>query len=272
MSNILSKLSNLQQRIIVAFIGMAIFMGMLFYGIAGTILFFSMLIFVCLWEFCSLAPFPYSSLSKIVIGLAGSLAFCILVFSDLFNLALGSLLFLPLILIGASVFSSDEKPFEKAGWTMFGWVYLVLPWYCMVSMLKELTYDPMLFLGIFGLLWMADSGAYFAGRTLGKTKLLPAVSPKKTWEGLGGGLLGSLVLAWILSQSLTQFTPGQWLVLAFSTTLAGTLGDLAESRLKRSLEMKDSGSLLPGHGGFLDRFDGFFLSAPVNYLIVEFLF
>jgi phosphatidate cytidylyltransferase len=119
---------------------------------------------------------------------------------------------------------------------------------------------------------MADSGAYFAGRSLGKTKLLPAVSPKKTWEGLAGGLAGSLTLAWILSFYLPQFSLSQWLMLATSTTLFGTLGDLAESRLKRSLAMKDSGNMLPGHGGFLDRFDGFFMAAPVNYLLVEFIF
>jgi phosphatidate cytidylyltransferase len=120
---------------------------------------------------------------------------------------------------------------------------------------------------------MADSGAYFAGRSLGKNKLLPRVSPKKTWEGLAGGLAAALLLAWGLGQFFSQdFSPQQWLVLAVSTTLAGTLGDLAESVLKRSLDLKDSGSLLPGHGGFLDRFDGLFVAAPVNLIIMTFFF
>jgi phosphatidate cytidylyltransferase len=272
MSNLLSNWSNLQQRVLVAIIGVAVFAGLLFSGPSGSLFLFTGIIFLCMLEFCSLSPVPYSGPEKVLVSLAACLGFGILVFSDYFNLALGALLFLPLGLMMHVVFSSGEKPFEKAGWTMLGWVYLSLPWYCMMAMLKNLPYEPMLFLGLFGLLWMADSGAYFAGRSIGRTKLMPSVSPKKTWEGLGGGLLASVGLAWILSAYLTQFTRNEWLMLAVSTTLFGTLGDLAESRLKRSLELKDSGSLLPGHGGFLDRFDGFFLAAPVNYLLVEFLF
>jgi len=272
MSNFLGKWSNLQQRVVVAAIGVAVFTGLLFSGPAGAMALFGIILFLCMLEFCSLSPLPYSGIERVLVSLAACLAFGILVFSDYFNLVLGALLLLPLGLMLNVVFSSGEKPFEKAGWTMLGWVYLSLPWYCLMAMLKNMPYEPMLFLGIFGLLWMADSGAYFAGRSIGRTKLMPSVSPKKTWEGLAGGLLASAALAWILSASLTQFTRNEWLMLAISTTLAGTLGDLAESRLKRSLELKDSGSLLPGHGGFLDRFDGFFLAAPVNYLLVEFVF
>jgi phosphatidate cytidylyltransferase len=272
MSNFLSGWTNLQQRVVVAILGIAVFAGLLFWGLQGAMLLFSLLIFLCMWEFCSISPFPYSLTDKILVSLAASFAFSILVFSDYFSLALGLLLLLPIGLVGSTVFSQQEKPFEKAGWTLLGWTYLSLPWYCMMSMLKNLPYNPMLFFGLFGLLWMADSGAYFAGRSLGKTKLLPAVSPKKTWEGLAGGLIGSLSLAWILSFYLHQFSLSQWLLLAASTTLFGTLGDLAESRLKRSMEMKDSGNMLPGHGGFLDRFDGFFMAAPINYLLVEFIF
>ena len=272
MSNLMAGWSNLQQRVVVAFLGMGIFGGLLFSGLEGAMFLFFGLTFLCMWEFCSVAPFHYSFSEKILLSLAAGFAFGILVFSDYFSLALGLLLLLPVSLVGSTVFSGNEKPFEKAGWTLLGWTYLSLPWYCMMSMLKNLPYNPLLFFGLFGLLWMADSGAYFAGRSLGKTKLLPAVSPKKTWEGLAGGLAGSLTLAWILSYYLPQFSLSQWLMLATSTTLFGTLGDLAESRLKRSQEMKDSGNMLPGHGGFLDRFDGFFMAAPVNYLLVEFIF
>ena len=268
----LSGCDHLQQRVLVAVLGVAVFAWLLFSGPAGAMALFAIILFLCMLEFCSLSPLPYSGTEKVLASLAACLGFGILVFSDYFNRALGSLLLLPLGLMLNVVFSDGEKPFEKAGWTMLGWVYLSLPWYCFMAMLKNLPYEPLLFLGLFGLLWMADSGAYFAGRSIGRTKLMPSVSPKKTWEGLAGGLLASASLAWILSAYLPQFSRAHWLMLATSTTLAGTLGDLAESRLKRSLVLKDSGNLLPGHGGFLDRFDGFFLAAPVNYLLVEFVF
>jgi len=231
MKKILSGWSNLQQRIFVALIGIGIFAGLLFSGFEGAFFLCFGLSCLCMWEFCSLSPYAYSAWEKAFISLLAGLAFLILVLSDYFNLQLGLLLFLPVGLIGQSVFSSSTTPFEKSGWTLLGWVYLSLPWYCLMAMVKNIPYDPLLMLGLFGLLWMADSGAYFAGRGLGKTKLMPSVSPKKTWEGLAGGMVGSLALAAILSGFLPQFSLSQWLLLAASTTLFGTLGDLAESRL-----------------------------------------
>lgn len=271
MNNLLSGWSNLQQRVLVAVIGMAVFTGLLFAGLLWAMFLFSIILFFCMLEFCSLSPFRFGHIEKALVSLAASAGFFMMVIIDYVQLLPGVLLVFPLGLMMQVVFTPEPRPFEKAGWTMLGWIYLILPWYCLVTMLLD-PYEPFLVLGIFGLLWMADSGAYFAGRSLGKTKLMPSVSPKKTWEGLAGGMLGSVLLAWILAAFLPQFSLFQWIILAVSTTLFGTLGDLAESRLKRSLELKDSGSLLPGHGGFLDRFDGFFMAAPVNYLIVEYFF
>lgn len=272
MKNPIKSWSNLQQRILVAVLGIGIFAGLLVAGHEGALLLFVLLTFLCMWEFCAISPFPFSFSGKLLSSLAACFAFLVLVFSDFLSLSTGYLLLLPLLLMAGTVFSSGPQPMEKAGWILLGWTYLTLPWYCMVAMLSNFAYSPLLFLGIFGLLWMADSGAYFAGRSLGRTKLLPSVSPKKTWEGLAGGLFASMALAWFLSGSLTDFSRNEWLVLAASTTLFGTLGDLAESRMKRSLDLKDSGTMLPGHGGFLDRFDGFFMAAPVNYLLVEYFF
>lgn len=268
-----SNWSNLQLRITTAIIGAVIFAGLLFYGPEGSIFLFSFLVFACNLEFLQISAQPFSQIARILYALLAAFAYFLLIVGDSTRIPVYPLLLLiPAGIITGAVFSPSEKPLEKAAWLLFGFLYLILPWYAFYAMLKDTDYQPLLFLGLFGLLWMADSGAYFAGRSLGRTKLLPSVSPKKTWEGLAGGLLASLLLGWILSNFLNHFSLPQWLILATSTTLAGTLGDLAESRLKRSLELKDSGSLLPGHGGFLDRFDGFFIAAPVNYLIVTLFF
>lgn len=266
----MSELSNLQQRTLVAFIGMGIFAGLLFSGMPGALFLFFGTIFLCMWEFCSLSPVRFTNFDKLVASICGSIIFLIL--SEQFKLSPLLLLFLPVGLMLNVVFSGEARAYEKAGWTVLGWIYLSIPWHCMMAMLNKFPYNPMLYFGLFGLLWMADSGAYFVGKKWGRTKLMPSVSPKKTWEGLAGGLVCSILLSVILSNFLTEFTQLQWKILAISTTVAGAAGDLAESRLKRSLDLKDSGSLLPGHGGFLDRFDGFFLAAPVNYLISAFFF
>lgn len=271
--SLLHSFSNLQLRIATGVLGAALFAGMLFIGAEGCFLLFSLLVFFCNREFLSIAPVPFSNIQKNFWSALGCLGFTFLYLAEVNEVpAFPLIIILPFLVVAASVFSADEKPFEKNAWVLFGWIYLSLPWYCLFKMLAGKPYNPMLVLGIFGLLWMADSGAYFAGRFLGKTKLMPSVSPKKTWEGLAGGLFASLLLAWLLAGYSLEFSMMQWLILATSTTLAGTLGDLAESRLKRSLDLKDSGSILPGHGGFLDRFDGFFLASPVNYLIATWFF
>lgn len=115
------------------------------------------------------------------------------------------------------------------------------------------------------MLWTNDTGAYLAGRFFGKHKLFERISPKKTWEGsIGGGIL-TIGVAFILSVYFTNLDQTNWIVLAILVAVFGGLGDLVESMLKRSLNIKDSGNLLPGHGGILDRFDGLLLSIPFIY-------
>jgi phosphatidate cytidylyltransferase len=115
-------------------------------------------------------------------------------------------------------------------------------------------------MGWFALMWTNDSGAYIAGRSFGKHKLAPQISPGKTWEGWAGGLLFTVALGWFLQGSMGL----EWgLMLAAVVSLLGPLGDLAESFLKRKAGIKDSGHVLPGHGGVLDRFDSHLFSAPV---------
>jgi phosphatidate cytidylyltransferase len=117
------------------------------------------------------------------------------------------------------------------------------------------------------LLWTSDTGAYLAGRSFGKTKLFERISPKKTWEGSIGGVILSLVVAYGISNLLgfDDVTTFDWMVIALLVVIFGTFGDLFESLLKRNLHIKDSGTILPGHGGVLDRFDGLFLAIPAVF-------
>ena len=111
-----------------------------------------------------------------------------------------------------------------------------------------------------------------AGSRFGKTKLAPSISPNKSWEGVFGGMLLGLAMALVLNRLAGQLSLTQWIVVALACTVFGTMGDLAESKLKRTFHTKDSGGLLPGHGGFLDRFDSLFFVAPVAWLLVRFVF
>ena len=188
--------------------------------------------------------------------------------------ALFLLVFLPLIFIlfVMELFRKTERPFVNIAYTILGLIYVALPF----SLLNFLAfpfgpvYSSHLLLGYFVILWSSDTGAYLIGKAIGKHPLFPRVSPKKTWEGTFGGMLAGFTAAFILSLFFTEFTLINWLVIAAIIVLMGSLGDLVESLFKRSINIKDSGTLLPGHGGLLDRFDGLLLSVPFIwfYLII----
>jgi phosphatidate cytidylyltransferase len=122
------------------------------------------------------------------------------------------------------------------------------------------------FVGFMLLLWTTDTGAYLVGRSLGRTKLLPAVSPNKTVEGFLGGVALAMGVAYVLAQHTGTLDTGTWLICGALVALTSTLGDLLESAFKRSAGVKDSGTVLPGHGGMLDRFDGALLASPTMLL------
>ncbi len=132
------------------------------------------------------------------------------------------------------------------------------------------TFFPGVLAGVFLLTWSNDVFAYLTGSAFGKTKLFERHSPKKTWEGCAGGLLFAMLMAWILAQYFTQLTEIQWIITAAIVAVFGTLGDLAESLLKRNKGVKDSGTIFPGHGGVLDRFDAVLFATPFVFLYISF--
>lgn len=148
-------------------------------------------------------------------------------------------------------------------------VYLGIPFTCMVN-------EPIqrLALLIFVMLWLNDSGAYIVGSLTGRHKLAPSISPNKTWEGFFGGVAITFIGAYILDRFCPEFfgmsgyNLGIWMILAASTCIFGTIGDLIESKLKRLYGFKDSGNWIPGHGGILDRIDSFLIAFPAAFIIM----
>jgi len=131
------------------------------------------------------------------------------------------------------------------------------------------TYTPFLLLGGFILVWINDSFAYLVGKNLGKQKLFPSISPKKTVEGFLGGLFFACVSSYFISIYTSTLNFTAWLILAIIVSVFGTFGDLIESKFKRQAKVKDSGILMPGHGGLLDRLDSIIFASPFIYLFLR---
>lgn len=174
-----------------------------------------------------------------------------------------------LLLLGlfvAELFSGCERPMSNLALYIMGNVYVSLPFgmLTMISM-RNISWTFALFV----IIWVFDTGAYCSGRLLGRHKMFERISPKKTWEGEIGGVLlaivASLCFAWMLPSVPFYF----WLAYGLLIAVAGTFGDLAESMMKRSVHIKDSGNVLPGHGGILDRFDSLLFAAPVAFFFLE---
>ena len=163
----------------------------------------------------------------------------------------------------------ERKPFTNIAFTFLGIFYVAVPFALLnIAVFEGGVYNYEIIFGCLFILWASDTGAYFAGTFFGKRKLFERISPKKSWEGFFGGAALALVFAYGLAQFFHSITLLQWIIIGVIIIIGGTFGDLVESLLKRSIEIKDSGTSIPGHGGFLDRFDGLLISAPfiVAYL------
>lgn len=171
-------------------------------------------------------------------------------------------------LLCVAVVAGASRERDKAKAALFSLsipIYLALPLLCAPALVRR---DPMLFIGFMLLLWTNDTGAYLVGKSIGRNKLMPQVSPGKTWEGLLGGIALTALVAWLLSQHITALSLTAWIAAAVVVSITATAGDLFESYMKRRAGVKDSGRIMPGHGGALDRFDGYLLAAPAMLLVV----
>jgi phosphatidate cytidylyltransferase len=172
------------------------------------------------------------------------------------------------------LYKKEKKPFTNIAYTLLGIIYVGMPFALLnLCVYADGVYNNQIIIGILLLLWASDTGGYIAGVLFGRTKLFERVSPKKSWEGMVGSFILAMVIATLLGKYFSIMTWFQWYVVAVIMVVAGTYGDLVESLFKRSIEIKDSGNSLPGHGGFLDRFDGLLISIPfIVFLFKVFIF
>lgn len=176
-----------------------------------------------------------------------------------------------LILFASAIFINRHDILHAIIYSVFGQIYITLP----LALLMFISYHPIemiaeysyvLVLALFVFIWINDTAAYFFGSLIGKHKLIERISPKKSVEGFISGIIFTILTSLIFSHQFPGFSLTFWMGFAFITSLFGTLGDLFESLIKRTYEVKDSGNLIPGHGGILDRIDSLLISIPAIFL------
>lgn len=247
-------------------VGLTVKQHFIYYGLLGLILIFSV------WELLSILKLKqgWQRLFTLPLTLAAFYYFTLLYFNGKFDyqLNLSHLLALLLLLVICLILFFYKSELETdTGKLVFTVLYSAIP---LGFALGLIQFD---YLGgfsleaffLFVLIWSSDSFAYFSGRFFGKHLMAPTISPKKTWEGFFGGVLLTLVLAYFIELNFPEMR-GNWIVVGLLVAVFAPLGDLVESQLKRNFGVKDSGKLIPGHGGILDRLDSFLLCAPVLYL------
>lgn len=171
------------------------------------------------------------------------------------------------------LFSTNQKPIENYLKYLYLLGYIILPFVFITKIPFGIKgYNPKIIISIFILIWTNDTFAYIVGKTFGKNKLLERVSPKKTIEGFVGGIVFGVIASLLISKFYIQGATIIWIIIAIIVGIFGTIGDLIESKFKRVAGVKDSGKIMPGHGGILDRLDSVIFVAPFVFLFYQILY
>ena len=242
------------------------------------VLLFSIVTGLTVWEFTGLVNArPEVTINRFICTVAAIYFFFAMTYfcSDLYGGAAKSVVFIPYLvtiiyLLVAELYLKQKNPINNWAYTMLSQMYIALP-FSLLNVLAftatpngQVRFNSLLPLSVFVFLWVNDTGAYCVGSLLGRHKLFPRISPGKSWEGSIGGAVFVLAAAYAISYFLdgTMLTTPEWFGLGLVVVVFGTWGDLVESLFKRTLDIKDSGNILPGHGGMLDRFDSSLLAIP----------
>jgi len=278
------KLPNIVVRILAG----AVFVGLLLGGILINeytfLIVFSVITALCLYEFYGLIEKDAKVNVSKWLNITGGIllfggAFIYNSASNCLVIASLSLTLLPygiflLVLFISELYKKRTNPLQSLAYSLLGQIYIALPF----ALLNNLAfhaqwwtnYEYIFVLAIFVFIWVNDSFAYLTGMAFGKHRLFERISPKKSWEGFIGGAAVSIASSLIFAHFCPNLSIPEWMGFAAVTVAFGTWGDLFESLIKRTLGVKDSGNMIPGHGGILDRFDSTILAIPavVIYLLL----
>ncbi|XRE44217.1 Phosphatidate cytidylyltransferase [Tenacibaculum discolor] len=263
-------MSNLFVRSLSALVYAILFISAILFSAETYIGLLALFATVCIWELSKIIQtkniVPYILLASVVYLTFQNTVFK---YTDyLFGTTIiGSVILLYLLLSSKSIKTNTlaKKLFLQV-------IYLVLPFYFLMNLpFISGSYHPNIVIYIIFIIWTNDSFAFLVGKNFGKRKLFEKVSPKKTIEGFVGGLLFSIIAGFTIGQYSGIFSILDWIIIAIIVAIFGSLGDLVESKLKRQAKVKDSGTIMPGHGGLLDRLDSLFFLAPFVYLYIHYI-
>ncbi len=241
------------------------------YNIYTVSLYYFILTIICLFEY----HYKINSTRKKITILLSAIIYCILIHSVLNGINKNYItIILPITmsLFSIELFYGEMNPMLSIGTDLIGIVWICVPMvlctllcYPYDESLGYRIHDPRLMYSIMLLVFFNDTGAYFFGKYFGKHKLYSAISPKKTWEGSIGGGITSTCVYFIVKDQYTFLSYKSWFVILIISVICGSIGDLIESMFKRDLQIKDTGTILPGMGGCLDRLDSLLYSIPIIY-------
>lgn len=272
-------MKNLIKRALTGIIFVGVLIGAICFHPISFLIIFCLITGLTLWEFYGLVKHYEDASMKRLIGSMGGMYLFAATFAYSNQMA-GGIIFLPYLIyliytLVGELYYKAPNPINNWAFTFFAQLYCAGT-FTMLNFIAttpgasgESVYSPLFVMAIFIFIWLNDTGAYLIGSLIGKRKLFERISPKKSWEGFFGGLAVALGASQALAWYAPEVSWYNWLGLSATVVLFGTWGDLIESLLKRTLGVKDSGNILPGHGGMLDRFDSLMLAAPAAYIYIE---
>ena len=265
--------SNFLQRAITGVIFVAVLVGCILGGPISFTILFALISALTINEFGNIVNrMEHTRMNKPISILAGLFLFLCFGYIGVVpgaNEIFIPYLFLILYLFISELYKKQPNPLNNWAYAMMSQIYIALS-FALLNVLAYHSsatesvsqYNPILPLSIFIFNWVTDTGAYCTGMLFGKHRLFERISPKKSWEGSIGGAVFSIIAAIVLAHFFTFLSTGVWIGLGLTVVVFGTWGDLTESLMKRTLGIKDSGNILPGHGGMLDRFDSTLMAVP----------